>query len=88
MENLTLEQELQLRIFLHKTAIAGGVLMHEYMNRENQSDVKLAPFQIEEQADQYSNAMLQRAISDGTLDDLYNNAWESIKDTIPEHMQV
>lgn len=87
-EELTLEQELKARIFLHKVSITGGVLMREYMAKENQSAVKLPPFQMEEQADQYSNGIIQQALQNGTFEVLYESAWDKIKNTIPEHMKV
>ena len=88
MENLTLEQELVARIFLHKVSITGGVLMKEFIIRENQSPIKLPPFQIEQQADQYSDNIIQKAMTEGTFDKLYNESWDKIKNVIPEHMCV
>ena len=41
MENMTLEQELKARIFLHKTSIVGGILMKEFIQKESQSEIKI-----------------------------------------------
>jgi hypothetical protein len=87
-ENLTLEQELQTRIFIHKISITGGVLMKEYIDRERQGSVKLPTSAIQDMADQYSNEIIQKTLQDVTFEDLYNNAWNKIKYTMPEHTKV
>ena len=97
-ENLTLEkelkkqqellQELKARIFMHKISVAGGVLMKEYMEKELQGNIKLPNHIIQDQADQYSNGIIQQATQNGTFEELYQNSWEKIKNTIPEHMKV
>lgn len=87
-ENLTLEQELQARIFLHKASITGGVLMKEYIDKEMQGSIKLPNHIIKEQADEYSNGIIQQALQNGTFEVLYENAWDKIKNTIPENMKV
>ena len=87
-EELTTEQELTARIFVHKTAVAGAVLMQNYMQNEMQSAVKLPPFQMREQADQYANAIIQQALCNGTFDMLYDSAWNKIKDRIPDNLNI
>ena len=87
-ENLTLEKELQARIFMHKVSIAGGVLMKEYMEKELQGNIKLPNHIIKEQADQYSNGIIQQAMQNGTFEELYQNAWDKIKNTIPDNLKV
>ena len=87
-ENLTLEKELQARIFMHKVSIAGGVLMKEYIEKELQGNIKLPNHIIKEQADEYSNGIMQQALQNGTFEVLYEDAWNKIKNTIPEHMKV
>ena len=87
-ENLTLEQELKARIFMHKVSVAGGVLMKEYMDKELQGNIKLPNHIIREQADEYSNGIIQQALQNGTFEVLYEDAWNKIKNTIPEHMKV
>ena len=87
-ENLTLEQELQARIFMHKVSVTGGVLMKEYMEKELKGNIKLPNHIIKEQADEYSNGIIQQAMQNGTFDILYENAWDKIKDTIPENLKV
>jgi hypothetical protein len=88
MAEQTLEQELKARIFLHKVSITGGVLMKEYISKELQGSIKLPKFQVEEMADKYSNEVIQKAMQDGTFEDLYNNAWDKIKHVLPEYTKV
>ena len=87
-ENLTLEKELQARIFMHKVSVTGGVLMKEYMDKELQGNIKLPNHIIQDQADEYSNGIIQQALQNGTFEVLYEVAWNKIKNTIPEHMKV
>jgi hypothetical protein len=88
MAEQTLEQELQARIFIHKVAIAGGVLMKEYIDRERQGSIKLPVSAIQDMADSYSNQIIQRAMADGTFEELYKQAWEKVVINMPEYMSV
>lgn len=88
MAEQTLEQELQARIFIHKVAIAGGVLMKEYIDKETQGVVKLPKSAIQDMADSYSNQVIQKAMADGTFEDLYKQSWEKIVTSMPEYMSV
>ena len=88
MEELTLEQELTARIFLHKVAIAGGVIMDRYMKEQQKGNINIPSFVLEDVADTYSNNVMQKAMQDGTFEELYNNAWSSIVETMPEHTKV
>ena len=81
---MTLEQELRARIFLHKVAITGGVLTSEYLQSQSNGAVKLPRFQVEEQADEYSNDIIKKALEKGTFDALYEKAWAKIADKIPD----
>lgn len=82
-----LEQELKAREFLHKVAIVGGALMRNYIIA-NSTGVQLPPHVIQEQADEYSNKVMQHALEHGTFDDLYNKIWASIKDVIPDNLNL
>jgi hypothetical protein len=48
----------------------------------------LPKFQVEEMADEYSDKVIKRALADGTFEDLYTQAWDKIKYTIPENMKI
>ena len=84
-EKITLEKELQARIFIHKIAITGGLLMKDYMESQLKGNVKLPKFQVEEMADEYSNKVMQEALANGTFETLYENAWNKVSQTMPEH---
>lgn len=85
---LTLEQEFTARVFLHKTSILGAVVMQEFMEAQRKGDVLLSDPIIEKMADEYSNKVMQTAVAHGTLDKLYQEAWDKIKFTVPEHLKA
>ena len=87
MDDITLEQELQARAFMHKVAIVGGVLMNAYI-QANSNGISLPPSIIEQHADEYSNKVIKYAIEHGTFESLYNNSWNSIKDNIPDNLNL
>ena len=87
-DNLTLEQELTARIFLHKVSIVGGILMKEYIHRESQSEIKIPTTTLEQMADAYSEEVMQKAMADGTFEDLYKESWDKIKYIMPDNMKV
>jgi hypothetical protein len=87
MNDITLEQELQARAFMHKVAIVGGVLMNAYI-QANCNGISLPPSIIEQHADEYSNKVIRYAIEHGTFESLYNNSWNSIKDNIPDDLNL
>lgn len=86
-DNLTLEQELTARIFLHKVAITGGVLMKEYIDQQKYGEVTPSS-SLEEMADQYSNRVIQQSLKDGTFETLYKTSWNLIVNTMPEYLKV
>ena len=89
MEQMTVEQEFQARVFLHQTSILGGYLMNDIINTEKaKSGIQLPDFILREEADKISNEVIQMAIKDGTFKALYEGAWDRIKADIPEHFKV
>jgi hypothetical protein len=82
--NVTLEQELTARIMVHKMSIVGGVLMQDYMNR-NQG---IPNFQLVDLAYEYSEEVMKKAMENGTFNELYEKAWEKIKDKLDEYTKV
>ena len=87
-EQAELLRELTARTFVHKTAILGGVLMKNYMDKVNENGAKIPDFMLEDLADQYSNKVMQQSLQVGTFDNLYKEAWASIVLDIPEHVSV
>lgn len=84
---LSIEEEFKAREFLHKAAIVGGALMSNYIT-VNSKGVSLPPEIIQEQADEYSNKIIQHALEHGTFETLYNNVWEQLKDVLPENLKL
>ena len=85
----TLENEFTQRMFIHQSAILGGYLMNEYMERESKKGGVLLPeFIIKMQADEYSNKVMEEAIKEGTFIAMYEEAWKHISKTIPENFSV
>ena len=84
----TLEQELQERIFIHKVAILGGTIMSDFIERQSKGDVRLPDFIIEEQASKFSDVMMKQMLCDGVFDEMYEQAWNVLKDNIPEDLKV
>ena len=84
MEDLTIEQELVARIFMHKVAITGSVLVREYLDKQE----GIPEFLIRDKASDYSQEIIQNALSNGTFDTLYNRAWNEVKDILPEHLKI
>lgn len=81
----SLEQELNSRIFVHKVALVGGALMHDYINEEKaKKGIALPDFIISQNADEYSSKIIQEALKTGTFEELYNKIWEQVKDVLPE----
>ena len=83
----TLETEFKAREFIHKTAIVGGALMRNYIIA-NSKGVALPPHILQEQADEYSNKVMQKALQEGTFETLYNSIWEQLKDVLPENLKL
>ena len=86
-EEITLEHEFFARVFMHRVAVTGGVLMKNFIDKNTQG-ISLPPFIVEEIAQKYSNEIMQQAMADGTFEELYDTAWDSIKDNMPEHLCV
>ena len=88
MENMTLEKELTARIMVHKMAIAGGVLMQQYLKENSTGSVNISEPLLMDLADEYSEGIIKQAMANGTFNTLYENAWEKIKNTIPEYTKA
>mgnify|MGYP003304635992 CR=1 FL=1 len=86
-----LEKELVARVFMHKVAICRGYLIYNYIRDEKSkasTTVILPDVFLEQQAECYANSKIQSAMVTGVLDDLYNEAWESMKDTMPDDFTI
>ena len=84
MENL--EKELQVRIMVHKMAVLGGVLMKEYIDKHTSLGSPNFPdFMLKEQANIYTDNIVQSSLEDGTFNQRYESAWEELVEVMPEH---
>ena len=83
------QEELQARIFMHKISILGGYLMKKYIDEEKaKGGIQIPDVNLEEMADTYSNQVMQQALEMGTFNDMYESAWEKLKNTLPEYVKV
>lgn len=88
-EQTELLQELFARIFTHKTAIVGGALMREYINKQlSMGGVQLPEPILKEQAHEYVQNTLSQALTTGILNPLYEQTWEDIKEKLPDDTNV
>ena len=90
MKEITLEKELQARIFVHKSAVLGGFVMNSYLDklREDNTGVNLPDGILLERADKFSNKFMQDALADGSFDAMYEVAWDKLQDIIPDNLKV
>ena len=80
-----LEKELTVRVLLHKVGISKGFIMTSYIHTEKaKGGIVLPDCILEQQADSYANNIVQSAMEQGKLDELYNTAWERLADVIPD----
>ena len=80
--------ELKARIQLHKLSIAGSYVAREFINAQQSGDITLPQAIIEEQAQNYSNRVLQEAFADGSFNALYEKAWNELKYIMPDDTRV
>ena len=85
---LTLEQEFMARVFMHKTVLTSSIIAQDFIEEQSKGEVTIPSCMLLDQATEYSNTVVRTALQRGTLDDLYNDAWERLKDTMPEHTKV
>lgn len=86
---ITLEDEFKARVYLHQISILGGYIMDKYLREEQAKEgAKLSPHILMQQADEYSNKVMQKAFKTGEFNSMYEEAWQAIADKIPEHMII
>ena len=89
MDTQELMQELNSRIFIHKVAIVGGVLTQKYIDEQKSQKGAMLPEPIiNQQAEEYSQQILARALSTGTLNTLYEQTWEEIVAFLPDNTNL
>lgn len=89
MEYATLEEELKVRIFAHKTTIAKVALVKQFIEKEKEGAGILLPEPIiEQQALERADKLVEKLLDKGELDSLYENAWIAIQDKLPENFSI
>lgn len=82
---MELEKELKARVLLHKVAIVKATLAHSYITKEKaRGGVMLSDPCLEQNALKFASDKLTGIMFAGKLEEVYNEAWESLKDTMPD----
>lgn len=76
-----LNAELKARIQAHKIILTGGAIMREYLNSCNYKESA-------ENAEEYTSQVMQQAMKNGEFNKLYDYAWNTLADEMPEHLRV
>ncbi len=85
---LTFEQELLAREFSHKVGIVGAYLIDREVTHQTSGEITI-PKEIAEQ--QAINTVMEKVhgyLADGTFEDMYNIAWEYLKDKMPDNLNA
>lgn len=86
---ISIEDEFKARVYLHQISILGGYIMDKYLREQQAKEgAKLPPHILMQQADEYSNEVMQKAFKTGEFNSMYEEAWQSIANKIPEHMII
>ena len=85
MQDLTLEKELRGRITQHKMTMLMARIARQYIDEQNAGDTKIPEFVLESQAVQVAQAKTSRIMLEGKLEESYNEAWEALKEVIPDN---
>lgn len=85
MSNMTLEHEFELRKNMHMICMLGAYYMKEYLDEQTKG-VSIPKFMLMDKADEVSNNKVQSAMLNGTFKEEYYNAWESMKDKLPDNL--
>ena len=60
-------------------------LANQYIAEQSKGGVTIPDFMSQEQAVQIASAKVQDIMAQGKLDEAYNEAWETLKDKIPDN---
>ena len=82
---MELERELTARIIMHKIAIVKGTLAHAYISKEKRNGgIMLAEPSLEQNALEFADQKMTDIMYAGKLDEAYEEAWNLLKDTMPD----
>ena len=83
---IKLEEEFKTREYLHRIGMIKAYLMNKYIKNEKGKRGAIFPIHIlEEHASDYSNKIIQSIKGTEKFNDLYEEAWSTLSDKIPEH---
>ena len=85
MEEITLERELNIRINQHKMTMLMARIARQYIDEQNTGEIKIPELVLESQAVQVAQAKTSRIMLEGKLEESYNEAWEALKEVIPDN---
>lgn len=81
----TFETELSNRIFNHKACTVMARIAKQYIDEQSKGAVNLPMYIIQEQAVDLANALTQRIVLNGTLNEAYEEAWGQLSPNIPDN---
>lgn len=86
---LTLEQELRARVFLHKVAITKSAIANTYIAEETKKGGIIVSLPcLENSALEFADKVMKNILGKGKLDEAYDRAWAEVKDSIPDNFSV
>ena len=85
MQDITLEKELHVRINQHKMTMLMARIARQYIDEQNAGELKIPELVLESQAVQVAQAKTSRIMLEGKLEESYNEAWEVLKEVIPDN---
>jgi hypothetical protein len=82
---MTLEKELRVRINQHKMTMLMARIAKQYIAEQSKGELQIPMHVLEEQAVQVAQAKTSRIMLAGKLEEGYNEAWEALKEVIPDN---
>ena len=85
---LSFEQELFAREYAHKFSIIGAWIIEEEVKKQTEGEISVPQFIAEQQALKTVTDKVQECLANGTFEEVYNTAWESLKDRLPDDFTI
>ena len=85
MHDTILEEELKARIYQHKITMLMTDIANKYIAEQSKGDIQIPLFQLQEQAVEVANKTVQSIVLNGKFEEKYLEAWENVKNTIPDN---
>ena len=84
LQQIPMEFELKLRVWQHQVAITSAHLIEEY-KKSQAGEVSIPQFITDQQASEYAMQKIHEYQANGTLQEEYIKAYDSIKDRLPDN---